>query len=518
MAQMDSQRRGSALVARARVAWRTVPLLPAILVAFPIIDLYLASGVSFLAIVRALTVAVVAALVVWALASAVLGDRAKGSLVTVLLILGLYIGPRVTVLAAAALLLLLVLAVAPRLLKVAFPWALVTPAGNALAVAILVVVSARAAQEGTLAQLPRDLAAASGVQRTTQPPEQSRDLPDIYVLMLEDYPRADTLDRVFGFDNRPFLEALEARGFTISEKSRSNYSNSQLTLLTMFQARHVEAIPELNALRNHESFQQYPLLRALTNEGRAFDVLRDAGYTVIAASSGFEQLAIRGADRFFDSGQLNDFEVAALRETALATVSDAIAPDLIGDQQRARIRADFAFLPEVAGEDTGRPRFVFVHVPSPHAPIVFGPGGEPIQATLADPYGYRLDDRERFRREYAGQLQYLNSLVLQTLDGLPAAGRPAVTIVMTDEGFGGVIDPDPEMAPVDSVAILFAARGVDGESLFPQSITPVNVFPILFGRYLDVELPRQPDRNFISGSVAPFDGKDIPNLDAQPGP
>ncbi len=245
--------------------------------------------------------------------------------------------------------------------------------------------------------------------------------------------------------------------------------------------------------------------------------LRDAGYTVISASSGLEQLAVRGADRFFDSGQLNDFEVAALRQTALAAGGDAALPDLVGDQQRARIRADLAFFSAVRREDAAGPRFLFVHVPLPHAPIVFGPNGEPIRASLANPYGFDVSDRTRFRDEYVGQLRYLNDLVLQALDE-PSRDRPAVTIVMSDEGFGGIIDPDPEMVPVDAVAILFAARAPDGEGLFPPSITPVNVFPILFDRYLGLSLPLQADRNFVSGSTTPFTGIDIPNLDAQPSP
>jgi hypothetical protein len=70
------------------------------------------------------------------------------------------------------------------------------------------------------------------------------------------------------------------------------------------------------------------------------------------------------------------------------------------------------------------------------------------------------------------------------------------------------------MGLVDSVANLFAVRTPEHEDLFGPAPTPVNVFPILLDRYLGVDLPRQADRNFISGIDAPLRGFDIPNTDA----
>ena len=54
--------------------------------------------------------------------------------------------------------------------------------------------------------------------------------PDIYVILLDGYPRADTLARLFDFDNGPFLAALEAKGFDVSAGSSSNYMYTELTL------------------------------------------------------------------------------------------------------------------------------------------------------------------------------------------------------------------------------------------------------------------------------------------------
>ena len=47
--------------------------------------------------------------------------------------------------------------------------------------------------------------------------------PNVYILMLDGYPRADTLATTFGFDNGPFLAELESRDFDVAAESRSNY-------------------------------------------------------------------------------------------------------------------------------------------------------------------------------------------------------------------------------------------------------------------------------------------------------
>jgi hypothetical protein len=508
----------------ARVAWRSLPVLPVILIALPLLDLYVGSGVSVAAVVRTLAVAALAAVVAQIVSSAVLGDRHKGALAAILLILALYGWPHAADLSGASVVLVIVLgallvvlvSVVPRVTRTAFPWPMLTPAGNALGLVFLTVTVLPAAADGTLSALPRDVADTLGTSQMAPTTQARADQPDIFLIMPEDYPRADVLGRLFAFDNGEFVAGLKDRGFVVADRARSNYSTSVLTLLTMFQARHIEAIPELEPLLGHETTRHHRLLRSLTNDGVAFDVLKDAGYDVIAPSSGFEQMAMRGVERFIDTGQINDFEVAALRETALTDVAEAVSADVLGDQLRARVRAQLALLPALASEDAAGPRFVFVHLPTPHAPIVFGPSGEPIAASLDNPWEFDFDDVDAFRRAYVGQLSHVNGLILEAIDGLPRSGRPSVTIVLSDEG-GSVagLDPDPASKAVGRVAILFAARAPDGGALFPPWVTPVNLFPILFERYLGVNLPHQSDRNFISGTNSPFVGTELANLDAE---
>src|SRR5206468_12225562 len=123
------------------------------------------------------------------------------------------------------------------------------------------------------------------------------------------------------------------------------------------------------------------------------------------------------------------------------------------------------YLSAVARTATDRPKLVFVHFPSPHPPIVFGRDGESIDVSMSDPYEGQLRDVARFGQLYVDQLVYLNGLVLDGVDDLSAAPRPAVTIVMSDEGIGVAVVAATSKAPEDTVSNLFAARVPGGEDL-----------------------------------------------------
>ena len=55
-------------------------------------------------------------------------------------------------------------------------------------------------------------------------------LPDIYYIILDAYARSDVMKELFDFDNEPFLERLEQKGFFVARRSRSNYCQTTLSL------------------------------------------------------------------------------------------------------------------------------------------------------------------------------------------------------------------------------------------------------------------------------------------------
>ncbi|HYN64825.1 MAG TPA: hypothetical protein VES36_09515, partial [Candidatus Limnocylindrales bacterium] len=93
-----------------------------------------------------------------------------------------------------------------------------TGAANVISAVLLATIIVQGLANGSLPAWIGDL--------VEQPPAvaaSDQDLPDIYVILVDGYPRDDTVREVLGGDNAPFLERLEARGFTIDRNAHSGY-------------------------------------------------------------------------------------------------------------------------------------------------------------------------------------------------------------------------------------------------------------------------------------------------------
>ena len=198
------------------------------------------------------------------------------------------------------------------------------------------------------------------------------------MLLVDGHARADVLEQVFGTDGSAFTEPSTANGFTVAPKSRSNYTQTGETLTSMFNQAHLADLPAMaDLLAVREDQPPGGIVRDAINDNPTWSFLRERGYETNAISSGFEQVAIREADRFVDTGQLNEFEIAVLKRSLVGHALDLLAPDAVSAQQRDRIQDtfdEFATAPSWIGDG---PQFVFGHVPSPHPPWVFNADGSP---------------------------------------------------------------------------------------------------------------------------------------------
>jgi len=69
--------------------------------------------------------------------------------------------------------------------------------------------------------------------------------PNIYVIMLDGYPREDTLLETFGFDNSEFLEELRHLDLDVSSDARANYNKTWPALAAMFNGKYAdEMLPD----------------------------------------------------------------------------------------------------------------------------------------------------------------------------------------------------------------------------------------------------------------------------------
>jgi len=348
------------------------------------------------------------------------------------------------------------------------------------------------------------------------------DPPDIYYIILDGYSRADALQDVYGFDNREFIEALRERGFYVAEQSRSNYIRTVVSLPSSLNMSYVNFAEGQAGWRSVNYLPLYDLIR----HGQIQTMLKNAGYSIVALDSDFPFTDWKDADTYISQYRvrLSEFERVYLGATAVGAVFDTGLPFTEGlsallplpsyETRRAKIR--FAFDQMAKIPIIGGPKFVFVHIISPHPPFVFHWDGlaQEFNRPFAnlDGENYRGSEAE-YLSQYIEQLQFVNTSILQAIDSILAYSTPPpIIIIQGDHGGGSHLDPSSLDASCmfERVSILNAyyMPGEKTDLLYP-SISPINSFRVILNAYFGTDYPLLPDRTYYSPHVNPYDFVDI---------
>ena len=472
---------------------RLPPIYPvAIAVAYPL-TVFAGGAWPAADLVRPLSIAIAVALIVQVVATVIVRDRDVGGLIAAAVIAALPGSPIVFV----ALVSLFAFLTLPGWLARArggtarpIPWRSVTGLINLIAV-IALARFVGTAPGGRAASAGASIAEALGPADATAP--------DIYVILLDGHPRADTLAGEFGYDEGPFLTAMEAQGFEVARDSRSNYNMTELTLASMFQMRQLPDVPAYTASVRPNNGEQANslLLSGLIADGPAFDELHRHGYQMVGLPTEFTWLAIP-ADRTVAGGQIDDFEIGLLTASRLRQLAPDQVRDVATAQHRDRVLSSFDHLVELARETSDHPRFVFAHIISPHAPPVLGPANDPrsgwpcFPATCSfwvagEPNGH--DDEVTMMRD---EVAAVDDLTLATARSIVTdSRRPAVVVVMSDHGGRNDLSDRSEM-----LRSMFLARTPGHPGLFPSDATPVNLVARLLDAYAGASLPLSTEESY----------------------
>jgi hypothetical protein len=342
--------------------------------------------------------------------------------------------------------------------------------------------------------------------------------PDIYYIILDGYARADVLDSAYQYDNSGFISWLEQAGFRVAERSRSNYSQTYLSLASSLNMTYLDSTA---GRQGPESENRSPLI-GMIGDSRVTKELRRRGYTIASFVSGYTGTDLANADvHFGPRWALSEFQNVLVSTTALPLVLDRVLKKSQTDLHRERILYAFNHLPDAAR--LKHPVFVFCHILSPHPPFVFGAAGEKTEPqsyfTMTEGGSFQAVDKARVRAEYVekyrAQLQFVSARAKTMIERILAASpRPPVIILQADHGPGSVLnwdDPEPEEL-AERFAILNAylipgesdSSIANGQSPIPDSISPVNSFRLVFDRVFAAGYPLLPDRSWFSTIARPW--------------
>jgi hypothetical protein len=488
-----------------------LPIYPVVIALAFVISAYLDADVSIHAAIRPLLLVLVGSVVLTLLAVLILGPS-RGPVAVTVAILVIRTGDMLHAAAAGLLLILVVAAwlLVKRIRRI--PAQSPTSWLNAVSVLLLLGVGTSAVLSGAIWRLDlgQGQSFADGLTVASAP---TQTLPDIYLILLDGYPREDTLQRLFDFDNVPFLDELRHRGFEVAEASSSNYMYTSMTLASMLHMAYLEDLPP-------ESVTGTPYgvsLRAYINDNPVWARLRSLGYQIAANQAPWENVAMRDAD-LFCGNEVNDFELYLLRTTLVGPIVDLLDPSFQGDQHRAVIEEAFACL-EQASAPTTTPKFVFIHVGGPHLPIVFTASGE---SAARDVFGHTAQELSvtpaRFEAAYTAEVEYLNRRVLGSIDQLLQRSDQPIVIVWSDHGSESHLDwGDAAKSDLaERFSNLLAARTPSRPGLLAADVTPVNIFATLFNSYFDTDLPLLTPRHFVSPAEDKMEFSEVPDPDTKP--
>ncbi len=301
----------------------------------------------------------------------------------------------------------------------------------------------------------------------------------------------DILLENYNLDISGFISELEEIGFYVPPCSQSNYGLTALSLSSALNMDYIEQnLPyAISQQYNWVNFGE-PL-----RHSRVRQIFEEMGYTIVSFENGIWWSEWTDADHYITNAshpydvltnfrEISDFEILFLRTTALRVIDEVgnkwLFPILKAVKTPEEQHAERVLLaldtlgnvPQIA-----EPKFVFLHLISPHEPYVFSPDGEFVLTEAADP-------------GYPNQIQYLNKRLVPLMQRvIEQSSVPPIIILQADHG------RDTEVRMANFMALYFPDGG---ESVLYPYLTPINIFRLVFNTYFGQDFPLLQDASYYS--------------------
>ncbi len=313
-------------------------------------------------------------------------------------------------------------------------------------------------------------------------------LPDIYYIILDGYGGSEMFSDLYDFDNSPFVSEMETRGFYVARGSFSNY------------IRTVQSLNSALNLQYLENDKNWATNLLYLNNNFVQEQLKYFGYTVYTGHNEFDTTNWTGSISIDAPPVGTSFFRQYLNSTAFFIVSNQITVDF----HRELILNSFNSIESVTEKEG--PKFVFLHLITPHPPFIFNrDGGETftdVPFTFLDAAELGLPAKQ-YHTLYIEQLKFINTKLLESVDLiLKNSETPPIIIIQGDHGprsFADLENFGANHCFYESFSILNAYYfpNQDYEDLY-NNITPVNSFRVVLNRYFGFSYEMLADQAFYT--------------------
>jgi hypothetical protein len=319
--------------------------------------------------------------------------------------------------------------------------------------------------------------------------------PDVLLLVLDGYGRADWLETEFHFDNAAFLQELELRGFNIASQATANYGHTYASISSMLNLDYV--FPP-GGITDGDLEQMRAALNGATGLISRF---REAGYETVYLENSW------------GGSQCGETVVWCIRDglverslwtigqmTILAPALRLFLPEAFHSVSADHLESLGNYLSRPS--TTGTPRLTYAHILLPHVPLLLDAEctrhGQDELRRWGPEGGELLTAR---RLNYVEQIRCVNGHVLGAVDTLIAANPEAIVMITGDHGPASLLNPNLTLSELEEgtiqerMRILSAYRLPGCRESFRADLTPVNGTRIVTNCALGSNLAPLRDRN-----------------------
>jgi hypothetical protein len=245
---------------------------------------------------------------------------------------------------------------------------------------------------------------------------------NVYYIILDGYGGAFGLEKVLGFDNRPFLQRMANRGFRDISTDRSNYLKTTQTLTGIFSLEYPQTEDRRTWQESTDIYfstltgGQPPALLSELQAG-GYDTWFSASY-IGACPGGHVQCL--GHSASVDGAYMT---LSFLGATPVGKIAQKVVA-----ARRDALEAVHAKLPGLLA--SGRSVFIFAHHLAPHAPYSLHRDCRPRSVWPK----IWLDPNDDERHRYLEQLECVNRQVERLVDRLQSLDRTALIVLQSDHG------------------------------------------------------------------------------------
>lgn len=319
---------------------------------------------------------------------------------------------------------------------------------------------------------------------TSKMSSNTKKLPDVYVIIADEYAGSEALKKSLSFDNSIFTDSLRKIGFFVADCSRSNYNYTLYSMASTFGMNYLDVSKAKDGVADIEYAYRSLILNPVSSffEKEGYELYNNSwlyfGNKASLHKTGpiLSKKALLTAHTFTSRIKKDVLLPFANKWNLAFLIKKKKYESLTYNTNTINGFYQYCDLKSV------KPKFVYTHLSMPHYPYYFDSLGVAYQ--YDELKNIAIGDRDYYKQ----YLKYTNQVLLKMVDYvLSNSKEKPIVIVMSDHGYRRL---DSEVLPFSKYINLFSVYLPDGNyKEFSANITNVNVFRALLNTSFGQKLP-----------------------------